>query len=94
VRFTRPLGSDNLILSIAGTTDTLTVARFFAGDGAGGYAIEQITLLRVANGQETERPLVGHKVPQRIAVGMPITGHPPLRSVRARFGHTAPTSGA
>jgi hypothetical protein len=28
-----------------------------------------------------------------IAVGMPVTGHPPHRSVRAQFGHTAPTSG-
>ena len=28
-----------------------------------------------------------------IAVGMPVTRHPPHRSVRARFGHTAPTSG-
>jgi transposase len=28
-----------------------------------------------------------------IAVGMPITGHPPHRSVRAQFGHTAPTLG-
>ena len=43
VRISRPLGSNNLILSIAGTTDTLTVANFFAGDGSSGYAIEQIT---------------------------------------------------
>jgi len=28
-----------------------------------------------------------------IAVGTPITGRPPHRSVRARFGHTAPTLG-
>jgi hypothetical protein len=28
-----------------------------------------------------------------IAVGTPITEHPPHRSVRARFGHTAPTLG-
>lgn len=26
-----------------------------------------------------------------IAVGMPVTGHPPHRSVRAQLGHTAPT---
>jgi hypothetical protein len=30
---------------------------------------------------------------QKIAVGTPITEHPPHRSVRARFGHTAPTLG-
>src|SRR5262249_18436956 len=29
----------------------------------------------------------------KIAVGTPITEHPPHRSVRARFGHTAPTLG-
>ena len=29
----------------------------------------------------------------RIAVGMPITGHPPHRSRRARFAHRAPTLG-
>ena len=29
----------------------------------------------------------------RIAVGMPITGHPPHRSGRAQFGHPAPTLG-
>ena len=38
-----------------------------------------------------------HRAPpplsQRIAVGTPITGRPPHRSVRARFGHTAPTLG-
>jgi hypothetical protein len=28
-----------------------------------------------------------------IAVGMPVTRHPPRRSVRADFPHTAPTSG-
>jgi hypothetical protein len=31
--------------------------------------------------------------PRRIAVGMPVTRHPPHRSERARFGHSAPTSG-
>ena len=29
----------------------------------------------------------------RIAVGMPVTGHPPHRPVRAQFGHTVLTSG-
>jgi len=43
VRISRPLGSNNLILWIAGTSDGVTVANFFAGDGSGGYAIEQIT---------------------------------------------------
>ena len=28
-----------------------------------------------------------------IAVGMPVTGHPPHRSRRAQFAHRAPTSG-
>jgi hypothetical protein len=30
---------------------------------------------------------------QAIAVGTPVTGRPPHRSVRAAFPHTAPTSG-
>jgi hypothetical protein len=30
----------------------------------------------------------------RIAVGTPVTGRPPHKTVRARFTHTAPTSGA
>jgi transposase len=33
------------------------------------------------------------EVKNSIAVGTPITERPPHRSVRARFGHTAPTSG-
>ena len=29
--------------------------------------------------------------PRWIAVGTPVTGHPPHRTERARFGHSAPT---
>jgi hypothetical protein len=32
-------------------------------------------------------------LPAHIAVGTPITERPPHRTVRARFGHTAPTLG-
>jgi hypothetical protein len=34
-----------------------------------------------------------HANPPVIAVGMPVTGHPPHRAERARFGHSAPTLG-
>jgi hypothetical protein len=37
--------------------------------------------------------LVGDKRPDLIAVGTPITGRPPHRTVRAAFPHTAPTLG-
>jgi len=39
------------------------------------------------------RPKSDPLVRDLIAVGMPVTRHPPHRSVRARFGHTAPTLG-
>ena len=42
VQLTRPWGKNDLVLSINGTTDKLTVARFFEGDGTSGFAIEQI----------------------------------------------------
>ena len=35
----------------------------------------------------------GKYVAPAIAVGMPVTRHPPHRSVRAQLRHTAPTSG-
>jgi hypothetical protein len=35
----------------------------------------------------------GRSIPRIIAVGMPVTRHPPRRSVRADFPHTAPTLG-
>jgi hypothetical protein len=57
---------------------------------AGNFGV-RITLLRKVSGP----PLREHLLAQMksIAVGMPVTGHPPHRSVRAQFGHTAPTLG-
>src|SRR5690606_15086145 len=47
---------EHLVLSINGTADTLTVVNYFVGDGAGGWAIEEIrftdaptTVWKVAN---------------------------------------------
>ena len=43
---------------------------------------------------ETGRLALGYdRNGARIAVGMPITGHPPHRSGQARFEHPAPTLG-
>jgi Ca2+-binding RTX toxin-like protein len=40
VRISR--SGNNLLLSIAGTTDQITVMNYFMGDGAGGWAVEEI----------------------------------------------------
>jgi Ca2+-binding RTX toxin-like protein len=42
VRLSRVAFTDDLVLSIVGASDTLTVGGFFVGDGNGGNAIEQI----------------------------------------------------
>ena len=34
-----------------------------------------------------------NRLPSTLAVGTRVTSRPPHRSVRAQFGHTAPTSG-
>jgi len=43
VRLTRPGNGNDMYLSIAGTTDSIRVVNQFVGDGAGGWAIEQIS---------------------------------------------------
>jgi hypothetical protein len=53
-------------------------------------AAEAPELRRVAR---QARLVIGHAAEELIAVGMPVTRHPPHRSERARFRHSAPTSG-
>jgi len=44
----------------------------------------------ITTGDSYKQPNSEHRL---IAVGTPVTGRPPHRSVRAEFPHTAPTSG-
>ncbi|MEJ8836100.1 calcium-binding protein [Ramlibacter sp. AN1133] len=42
VQAVRPASSNDLVLKVNGSTDQITVANYFANDGAGGWAIEEI----------------------------------------------------
>jgi hypothetical protein len=42
MKLSRPAGTDSLVLSIVGTTDTLTIKKYFTSDGASAAALEQI----------------------------------------------------
>ncbi len=65
--------------------------------GVTGWSVWKAALARLAATEKNKtcwrRPKTEPLLRVVIAVGMPVTRHPPHRSVRARLRHTAPTSG-
>src|SRR5215467_310675 len=60
-------------------------------DENAGYAGIRPTVAQSCTNPAQKRPVLGSMM-ELIAVGTPITGRPPHRTVRAAFLHTAPTS--
>ena len=63
--------------------------------GGLGNSIGEVSAIRLMSRERLQAGPAGLAAGLRyiIAVGMPVTRHPPHRSVRADFPHTAPTSG-
>jgi len=69
------------------------VARNHGAAGVDGQSIERFAAQAERYLQELQDSLEDGSYRPRIAVGMPIAGHPPHRSGRAQFEHPAPTLG-
>src|SRR4029450_4638893 len=85
-RARRPRGqprAPGIVLTSGGTSEALAARPSYVSSYPAGRGTPPDPIRRPGAAQPN----------RKIAVGTPITEHPPHRSVRARFGHTAPTLG-